>query len=105
MAANSAIACRRGWAPGLPDGESGQSGVSPPPGLGRHLIEQVLLVAHVPVERGRLDSQPAGNGAHGHAVDTGVVQDVETRLHHRRLAEPLSHVDSLTKLSQTECTS
>ncbi len=69
--------------------------------LGRHLVEQVLLTCHVPVERRRLDAESCRNCADGQAVYSCRIEHIERRPDDLRLRESWSHLDSLTKISDT----
>ena len=47
-----------------------------------HLVEQVLAVGHVDVERGGAGAELGGHRAHGHAIDALLAQDAQPGLEH-----------------------
>jgi hypothetical protein len=81
----------QGRAPGLVDGPLGQPQADPPPDLRAHLVQQVLLAAHVPVERGRLHVEPRRDLAQRQPVQTLGVQGLQGGPHDLRLRQSLAH--------------
>ncbi|OLT06083.1 hypothetical protein BJF90_17955 [Pseudonocardia sp. CNS-004] len=59
--------------------------------LGGHLVEQLLLVADVPVEGGGADVEPGGERADGEGVHALVVEEFERRRDDPLPSDALGH--------------
>ena len=53
-----------------------------------HAVEDVVLVAHVPVQRHRLDAEALADRVHRHRLKAALVGHLEGRLQHEIPAQP-----------------
>ena len=67
--------------------------------LGAHLVEQLLLIAQMPVQRRGTDVEPFRERAHCDPFDALVVEQLQCGLHDLLPVIPFGMLDNLSKLS------
>ena len=89
-AQNASVGAER-LRPGGVGGHLGEHRLHAPLDLGAHLVEEMLLVRHMPVERGGTHIEARRDGAERHGVDAALVEDGERCVHDALPRESLRH--------------